>query len=74
MPSTLCTLVNIHTKLTYKTCLCDDYIYTHATTGDVVLQIGEMTAQKIIIIRSKAIRIKYPITIQCLENVKEFLI
>lgn len=49
--------------------ICDDY--THTTTGDVVLRIEEMTAQKIIIIRSKAIRIKYPITIQCLENVKK---
>ena len=48
---------------------CDHY--THTTTGDVVLRIEEMTAQKIIIIRSKAIKIKYPITIQCLKNVKK---
>ena len=48
---------------------CDHY--THTTTDDVVLRIEEMTAQKIIIIRNKAIRIKYPITIQCLKNVKK---
>ena len=66
---TLCTINFVCSYIVnlLKTCL-----YTHATTGDVVLQIGEMTAQKTITIRSQAIRIKYPITIQCLDKVKVF--